>query len=146
MTTNEVQTHTLPNGMLVLTKEVHTAPVATCWIWYRVGARNEPGGLTGISHWVEHMLFKGTPTVPRGAFDRIIARNGGSFNGFTWIDFTAYFETLPADRMNDAGFAGVDSAPANLDDRAVGLLRTRMHDPPTTHGVCRYWIRTVSKL
>jgi zinc protease len=99
MTTNEVQTHTLPNGMLVLTKEVHTAPVATCWIWYRVGARNEPGGLTGISHWVEHMLFKGTPTVPRGALDRIIARNGGTFNGFTWIDFTAYFETLPADRI-----------------------------------------------
>jgi zinc protease len=85
--------------MLVLTKEVHSAPVATSWIWYRVGSRNEPSGCTGISHWVEHMLFKGTPTVPRGAFDRLIARNGGTFNGFTWIDYTAYYETLPADRI-----------------------------------------------
>lgn len=99
MMTQEVQTHTLPNGMLVLTREVHSAPVATCWVWYRVGARNEPGGRTGISHWVEHMLFKGTPTMPKGAFDRAVARNGGSFNGFTWIDFTAYYETLPADRI-----------------------------------------------
>ncbi len=99
MAHHTVHTHTLPNGMLILTKEVHSAPVATNWIWYRVGARNEASGLTGISHWVEHMLFKGTPTMPRGAFDRLIARNGGTFNGFTWIDFTAYFETLPADRI-----------------------------------------------
>lgn len=99
MTSHSVHTHTLPNGMLVLTKEVHSAPVATCWVWYRVGARNEASGLTGISHWVEHMLFKGTPTMPKGTFDRAIARNGGTFNGFTWIDFTAYYETLPADRI-----------------------------------------------
>jgi zinc protease len=85
--------------MLVLTKEVRSAPVATSWIWYRVGSRNEPSGCTGISHWVEHMLFKGTPTIPRGEFDRLIARNGGTFNGFTWIDYTAYYETLPADRI-----------------------------------------------
>jgi zinc protease len=91
--------HTLPNGMLVLLKESHSAPVATCWIWYRVGSRNEPSGQTGISHWVEHMLFKGTPSMPRGEFDRTIARNGGTFNGFTWVDYTAYYETLPADRI-----------------------------------------------
>lgn len=94
-----VEAHTLPNGMLVLLREVHSAPVATSWIWYRVGSRNEPSGQTGISHWVEHMLFKGTPRVPRGEFDRLIARNGGAFNGFTWIDYTAYYETLPADRI-----------------------------------------------
>jgi zinc protease len=64
-----------------------------------VGSRNEPSGCTGISHWVEHMLFKGTPTIPRGEFDRLIARNGGTFNGFTWVDYTAYYETLPADRI-----------------------------------------------
>lgn len=92
-------THTLPNGMLVLLKPVRSAPVATCWIWYRVGSRNEPSGCTGISHWVEHMLFKGTPSIPRGEFDRLIARNGGTFNGFTWVDYTAYYETLPADRI-----------------------------------------------
>lgn len=91
--------HTLPNGMLVLLREQHAAPVATSWVWYRVGSRNEASGQTGISHWVEHMLFKGTPSMAKGAFDRIIARNGGTFNGFTWIDYTAYFETLPADRI-----------------------------------------------
>src|SRR6266545_281746 len=91
--------HTLPNGMLVLTREVHSAPVATCCVWYRVGSRNETPGITGISHWVEHMLFKGTPQIPKGEMDRLIARNGGSFNGFTSQDYTAYFETLPADRI-----------------------------------------------
>ena len=85
--------------MLVLTREVHAAPVATCCVWYRVGSRNEIPGATGISHWVEHMLFKGTPQIPKGEMDRLIARNGGSFNGFTSQDYTAYFETLPADRI-----------------------------------------------
>lgn len=96
---NLVQETTLPNGMLVLTREVHSAPVATCCVWYRVGARNERPGITGISHWVEHMLFKGTPNIPKGEMDRLIARNGGTFNGFTSQDYTAYFETLPADRL-----------------------------------------------
>jgi zinc protease len=99
MTLAPVQAHRLNNGMLVLTREVHSAPIATCWVWYRVGSRNEPSGQTGISHWVEHMLFKGTPKFPGGEFDRLIARNGGNFNGFTWIDYTAYYETLPADRI-----------------------------------------------
>jgi len=99
MTSNSVQEYTLSNNLLVLTKEVHSAPVATCWVWYRVGSRNEVSRLTGISHWVEHMLFKGTPNLPKGAMDRLVARNGGSFNGFTWIDYTAYFETLPSDRL-----------------------------------------------
>jgi zinc protease len=90
---------TLPNGMLVLLRESHAAPVATCWVWYRVGARDEPRDLSGISHWVEHMLFKGTPAIPKGAMDRLVARNGGTFNGFTSADYTAYYETLPADRI-----------------------------------------------
>ncbi len=62
-------------------------------------APNERPGITGISHWVEHMLFKGTPDIPKGEMDRLIARNGGTFNGFTSQDYTAYFETLPADRI-----------------------------------------------
>lgn len=99
MTAVPVQEHRLPNNLLVLTREVHSAPVATCWIWYRVGSRNESSGLSGISHWVEHMLFKGTPTQPKGSLDRLVARNGGMFNGFTGTDYTAYFETLPADRI-----------------------------------------------
>ncbi|KAB8140111.1 insulinase family protein [Chloroflexia bacterium SDU3-3] len=96
MTTYE---HRLPNGMLVLLRESHAAPVATCWVWYRVGSRNEVPGTTGISHWVEHMLFKGTPTIAKGEMDRLIARNGGTFNGFTSYDYTAYYETLPSDKI-----------------------------------------------
>jgi len=90
----------LDNGLTVLLKAVHHAPVATFWVWYRVGSRNEVPGRTGVSHWVEHMLFKGSRRFGKGEIDRLVARNGGSFNGFTWIDFTTYFETLPADRID----------------------------------------------
>ncbi|MGB2896853.1 MAG: pitrilysin family protein [Anaerolineales bacterium] len=89
----------LRNGLEVRLKEIHTAPLATCWVWYRVGSRNEIPGTTGISHWVEHMQFKGTPTFPAGVLDRAISRNGGIWNAFTWLDWTAYLETLPADRI-----------------------------------------------
>ena len=105
----------LSNGLAVLVKEVHAAPVASFWVWYRVGSRNERLGTTGISHWVEHMLFKGTPTFPKGAAEKAIAREGGVFNGATSYDFTTYFATLPtnrielslrieSDRMNHAAF------------------------------------------
>jgi len=89
----------LPNGLTVLVKEAHAAPVASFWVWYRVGSRNEYTGITGISHWVEHMLFKGTPTFPKGAAEKAIAREGGMFNGMTAYDFTTYFATLPANRI-----------------------------------------------
>jgi len=89
----------LPNQLTVLIKEAHTAPVASFWIWYRTGSRNEHLGITGISHWVEHMLFKGTPTFPKGVAEKAIAREGGVFNGMTWYDFTTYFATLPAARI-----------------------------------------------
>ncbi|HXF70311.1 MAG TPA: pitrilysin family protein [Thermoflexus sp.] len=92
----------LDNGLTVVLKEQHHAPVVTFWVWYRVGSRDEPTGFTGISHWVEHMLFKGTPNYPKGTLDRLISREGGAWNGFTWLDFTAYFETLPADRWTIA--------------------------------------------
>ncbi|PWH13124.1 MAG: insulinase family protein [Ardenticatenia bacterium] len=90
----------LPNGLKVLVRPVHSAPVATCWVWYRVGSRNEIPGRTGISHWVEHMMFKGTPTFPKGSIMRLINKNGGHLNGFTSEDYTAYFETLPSDRID----------------------------------------------
>jgi zinc protease len=89
----------LANGLTVSIKGVHTAPVASFWVWYRVGSRNEHTGTTGISHWVEHMLFKGTPMFPKGVAEKAIAREGGVFNGMTWYDFTTYFATLPADRV-----------------------------------------------
>lgn len=98
-TQNSTSVHQLDNGLTVLIKEMHHAPVATFWVWYRVGSRNERPGITGISHWVEHMMFKGTEKFPRGTLDRIVSREGGLWNAFTWLDFTTYFETLPADRF-----------------------------------------------
>lgn len=94
-----LRTATLENGLQVLLLESHTAPVATFWVWYRVGSRNERPGLTGISHWVEHMLFKGTPTHPKGDLSRYIDRLGGRWNAFTWKDYTAYHEVLPAEHL-----------------------------------------------
>ncbi len=91
---------TLSNGLLVLLKEIHTAPMISHWVWYRVGSRDEHPGITGISHWVEHMQFKGTQQFPAGVLDRAIAREGGFWNAFTFTDWTTYFETLPADRID----------------------------------------------
>jgi len=90
----------LDNGLSVLIRESRTAPVASFWIWYRVGNLNEHPGITGISHWVEHMLFKGTERWPQGTRDQAISREGGYFNGMTWYDFTTYFATLPADKIS----------------------------------------------
>lgn len=90
----------LSNGLLVLLKEIHTAPIISQWIWYRVGSRLEITGLTGISHWVEHMLFKGTEQFPAGTLDRAVARLGGFWNAFTFMDWTTYTETLPADTID----------------------------------------------
>ena len=90
----------LGNGLTILTRELHNAPIASFWVWYRVGSRNEVSGITGISHWVEHMLFKGTSAYKPGDIFRAVTRNGGTLNGFTWVDYTTYFETLPSDRLN----------------------------------------------
>ena len=96
----QIEEHTLDNGLTVLLKESRHAPVTTFWVWYRVGSRNELPGITGIAHWAEHMLFKGSEAFPKGEIDKQIARNGGVMNGFTWLDFTTFFETLPADRID----------------------------------------------
>ncbi len=95
-----VQKLRLSNGLLVLLKEIHTAPLISHWIWYRVGSRNEVAGATGISHWVEHMQFKGTAQFPTGSLDKAISRLGGVWNAFTYLDWTTYFETLPADKID----------------------------------------------
>jgi zinc protease len=86
----------LDNGLTVLIQESHAAPVVSCWVGYRVGARNEGPGITGASHWVEHMTFKGTEELRPGEIFRLTARHGGSNNGFTSDDCTVYYETLPA--------------------------------------------------
>jgi zinc protease len=100
MTEDGITKQVLDNGLTVLIREMYHAPVASLWLWFRVGSRNEIPGITGISHWVEHMMFKGTPRVPKGELDRLISREGGYNNAMTWLDWTAYFETLPAPRID----------------------------------------------
>lgn len=90
----------LDNGLQVLLREVHRVPIIAFVVAYRVGSRHDAPGGSGLSHWVEHMLFKGTSTYPQGDFDRLIQREGGVFNGLTWIDWTVYYEVLPADRID----------------------------------------------
>lgn len=91
--------HILSNGMKVLLTEVPKAPVATVQVWYKVGSRNEVMGRAGLSHMLEHMMFKGTARYPKGSFSRIVRKNGGIDNAFTGQDFTAYFENVAADRV-----------------------------------------------
>ncbi len=89
----------LNNGLLVNIKEIHSAPIISHWLWYRVGSRNEVEGKTGLSHWVEHMQFKGTPKFPPGLIDRAISRDGGFWNALTFLDWTTFFETMPAEKI-----------------------------------------------
>jgi zinc protease len=94
-----ITTIQLENGLKVMLKEIHTAPITSLWLWFRVGSRNEKPGSTGISHWTEHMQFKGTPRFPAEVIDKAVAREGGYRNAMTFLDWTTYFETLPADKI-----------------------------------------------
>ena len=89
----------LANGLRVIVQEDHRAPVVLTQVWYRVGSADEPPGLTGISHVLEHMMFKGTPTVPVGEFSRLVAYAGGDDNAYTNDNFTVYFQQHLADRL-----------------------------------------------
>jgi zinc protease len=90
----------LDNGLRVIVQEVHTAPLASVWCWYGVGSKNETPGITGVSHWVEHMNFRGTRNIPRDQVKGIIEQFGGSWNGYTWIDETTYLETATRDALD----------------------------------------------
>lgn len=100
--TRGVQKQRLSNGLTVITKERHDKPVVASIIWYRVGSRNEELGQTGKSHFLEHMLFKGTERFKKGEIDFITLQNGGANNAFTWLDFTAYYFTFASDRWQVA--------------------------------------------
>jgi zinc protease len=91
---------TLDNGLTVLIQEEHTAPLASVWCWYRVGSKDESPGITGVSHWCEHMNFKGTENIPRDQVKGLIEQYGGSWNGYTWIDQTTYLETATRDALD----------------------------------------------
>jgi len=94
-----VRSFQLDNGMKVLVLENHRAPVVVSQVWYKVGGSYEHDGITGISHVIEHMMFKGTPKYPAGKFSEIIAANGGSENAFTSMDYTAFFQRIASDRL-----------------------------------------------
>jgi zinc protease len=90
----------LPNGLKVILLETHKAPVVTFQVWYRVGSRDESWGKTGLSHLLEHMMFKGTKTRGPEQFSHIIQQNGGNDNAFTSYDYTGYFTNISADRFD----------------------------------------------
>lgn len=98
----QVHAYTLTNGMKVLVKEDHRAPVAVSMVWYNVGSADEKGGHTGLSHALEHIMFKGTPKYPLGVFSKTIASLGGQENAFTSNDYTAYFEKIDAKQIDKA--------------------------------------------
>ncbi len=91
---------TLDNGLRILVLEDHRSPIATVQTWYRVGSRNEIPGATGLAHFLEHMMFKGTPAHGKGQFARIVEENGGQDNAFTSHDVTAYYVNIAADRVD----------------------------------------------
>ncbi len=93
------ETTTLPNGLLVVAIPNHRAPIVTQMVWYRIGAGDEVAGKSGIAHFLEHLMFKGTKTVPPGEFSKIVARNGGRDNAFTSYDYTAFFQNIARDRL-----------------------------------------------
>ncbi|MEP7272620.1 MAG: insulinase family protein, partial [Acidobacteriota bacterium] len=97
-----VTRHRLDNGLTVLLREIHDKPIVSSIIWYRVGSRNEEPGQTGKSHFLEHLLFKGTSRYAKGEIDQITLNEGGSNNAFTDTDFTAYYFNFASDRWQAA--------------------------------------------
>jgi len=94
------KTYTLANGMEIVVIEDHRAPVVAHMVWYKVGAADEPPGKSGIAHFLEHLLFKGTEKVPSGQFSKIVARNGGRDNAFTSYDYTGYYQNVAKDKLD----------------------------------------------
>jgi zinc protease len=118
---------TLENGLTLLVQEVHTAPLASVWCWYKVGSRDEGPGVTGVSHWVEHMMFKGTTNIPRDQVKGIIEQFGGSWNGYTWIDQTTYLETATRDALDRMLFIEAERMASCLYVRGLRVGTHRHH-------------------
>lgn len=96
---NDVHEYHLKNGLTLLVKEDHRAPIVISEIWYRVGSSYEPNGITGISHALEHMMFRGTKKFGPGVLEKIVSKNGGEQNAFTDSDFTAYYQKFSSDKL-----------------------------------------------
>ncbi|MDJ0685938.1 MAG: pitrilysin family protein [Alphaproteobacteria bacterium] len=95
----EPETAVLDNGMQVIVVSKTRAPIVTHMVWYKAGSIDEPLGKSGVAHFLEHLMFKGTTNTPSGEFSSTIARNGGNDNAFTSYDYTAYFQNIAADRL-----------------------------------------------
>ena len=115
---NPVRSEYLANGLKVVVREIHTAPLASVWCWYRVGSRDEGPGMTGASHWVEHMNFKGTVNIPREQMKGIVERFGGMWNGYTWVDQTTYLETAGRGALDQMLFIEAERMANGLYDPA----------------------------
>jgi zinc protease len=122
---NDISVFRLSNGLQVLLKEIHTTPIISQWIWYRVGSRNEKPGIRGISHWVEHLQFKGTEKYPIEELDQTISRVGGIWNAMTHLDWTTYYETLPAEEIDLALDLEADRMQNSIfDEKEIAAERT----------------------
>src|SRR2546428_8049477 len=130
---------TLDNGLRVLLLEDHRNPIVSFQVWYRVGSRNERPGATGIAHFLEHLMFKGTPTYGRGQHGRLVEQNGGRQNAFTTRDVTSYFVDIAADKVDQVIALEADRMrhlllnPAEIaSERQVVMeeRRTRTEDDP----------------
>ncbi|MBP9061946.1 MAG: insulinase family protein, partial [Rhodoferax sp.] len=96
-----VEQFTLANGMTLIVKPDRRAPTAVHMLWLRVGSMDEVDGASGVAHVLEHLMFKGTPTIPAGEFSRRVAALGGRENAFTAKDYTGYYQQIPANRLED---------------------------------------------
>ncbi len=105
---------TLGNGLKIIVKEDHRAPTAIQMLWYRAGAMDEMEGKTGLAHVLEHMMFKGTPTIPAGEFNQRVALAGGRDNAFTNRDYTAYFQQVPKEKLEEMMMLEADRMKALL--------------------------------
>jgi zinc protease len=96
----DAESFTLPNGLQVVVIPNHRAPIVTQMVWYKTGAADEVVGKSGVAHFLEHLMFRGTKAVPPGDFSRIVAQNGGEENAFTTHDYTAFFQNVATDRLD----------------------------------------------
>src|SRR5262245_62873875 len=135
----EVVEATLENGLRVLVLEDHRSPVVSVQVWYRVGSRNERTGATGLAHFLEHMMFKGTPSHGKGEFARLVEQNGGHDNAFTTQDVTAYYEDIASDKADMVLALEADRMrhllldPKEIDSERQVVMeerRTRIEDDP----------------
>lgn len=128
---DQVSSFTLDNGLQLVVIEDHRAPVVTHMVWYKIGRADEVAGHSGIAHFFEHLMFKGTATVPAGQFSAVVAAQGGNDNAFTTQDYTAFFQRVAADRldlmmtMEADRMVNLNMSPADVDTERQVILQER---------------------